>query len=364
MRQGDFVISLRSFEGGIEFSQFDGCVSPAYTVLAPVAAADPRFLRHLLKSAPFVSALQSQTDSLRDGKAIGFEQLSRVRLPLPRTDEQRAIARFLDYETARIDALIAKQERLIELLKEKRQAVISHAVTKGLNPDAPVKDSGVEWLGAVPAHWDVLPVKRVVTSVTSGPRGWSEHIVDDGDAAFIQSGDLGSRGVVEADKANRINSESSVEAARALLQQGDLLVCITGAKTGNAAVFVGCDRPAYLNQHLARLRPMAEKANAKFLLAVLTSSPGQAHFTLSQYGLKQGLGLEQIENVAVAFPPMAEQLDIVAYLDDQESIFERLVRASDEQVALLRERRTALISAAVTGKIDVRNWQPAEEQAA
>ncbi|WP_429183009.1 restriction endonuclease subunit S [Aeromonas rivipollensis] len=151
--ENDFVISLRSFEGGIEHSSYSGCVSPAYTVLQAVKPIYPWFYRYLFKSSPYIAALQASTDSLRDGKSITFEQFGAISLPLPSHEEQRTIAAFLDYETARIDRLIAQQQRLIELLKEKRQAVISHAVTKGLNPNAPMKDSGVEWLGQVPEHW-------------------------------------------------------------------------------------------------------------------------------------------------------------------------------------------------------------------
>src|SRR5690554_4596911 len=157
--QDDFVISLRSFEGGIEHSAYDGCVSPAYTVVAPNRTIHPWFYRYLLKSRPYVSALQASTDSLRDGKSITFEQFGDIPLPYPPVADQRQIACFLDHETAKIDALIREQERLIELLQEKRQAVISHVVTKGLDPDVPMKDSGVEWLGEVPAHWKVKPLR-------------------------------------------------------------------------------------------------------------------------------------------------------------------------------------------------------------
>jgi type I restriction enzyme S subunit len=147
----NFVISLRSFEGGIEYSQYTGCVSPAYTVLKNTKPISYGYYRYLLKCMPFIAALQSSTDSLRDGKSINYEQFSALSLPLSSVQEQNVIAAFLDHETAKIDNLIEKQQQLIELLKEKRQAVISHAVTKGLNPDVPMKDSGVEWLGEIPS---------------------------------------------------------------------------------------------------------------------------------------------------------------------------------------------------------------------
>ena len=157
----DFVISLRSLEGGIEHSKYTGCVSPAYTVLSATKDISPRFYRYLFKSKPYIAALQSTTDSLRDGKSITFDQFGAIPLVLPETDEQQKIANFLDHETAKIDTLIEKQQQLIKLLKEKRQAVISHAVTKGLNPNAPMRDSGVEWLGEVPEHWAMPKISHI-----------------------------------------------------------------------------------------------------------------------------------------------------------------------------------------------------------
>jgi type I restriction enzyme S subunit len=135
----DFVISLRSFQGGIEHSAYSGCVSPAYTILRPNHSVHPPFWKYLMKSRGYIEALQSVTDGIRDGKNISYEQFGMVFVPDVPTDEQKSISSFLDAETSKIDALIAEQRRLIELMKEKRQAVISHAVTKGLHPNAPMK---------------------------------------------------------------------------------------------------------------------------------------------------------------------------------------------------------------------------------
>jgi type I restriction enzyme S subunit len=159
--EGNFVISLRSFAGGIELSNYSGCVSPAYTCLKARKPIANDYYKFALKCSDYILALQSVTQGIRDGKNISYGEFSRLSVPYPPLLEQLAIATFLDRETAKIDALIAEQQRLIELLQEKRQAVISHAVTKGLNPDAPKKDSGVEWLGEVPEHWEVLPAGRV-----------------------------------------------------------------------------------------------------------------------------------------------------------------------------------------------------------
>ena len=151
----DFVISMRSFQGGLEWCRYTGSTSFHYVPVTPIKNVVPSFFAHLLKSASYISALRSTTNLIRDGQEIRYSNFVQAPLPVVPKQEQLAIASFLDRETANIDALIAEQQRLIELLQEKRQAVISHAVTKGLSPDAPMKDSGVEWLGEVPEHWQV-----------------------------------------------------------------------------------------------------------------------------------------------------------------------------------------------------------------
>jgi hypothetical protein len=157
----DFVISMRSFQGGIEWCGHRGCISSAYVMLVPCDRIHSPFFTYVLKSSSYIQALQNTTNLVRDGQALRYNNFTQVALPIVPAAEQVAIAAFLDHETAKIDALVAEQERLIELLKEKRQAVISHAVTKGLNPDAPMKASGVEWLGEVPAHWTVRKLSQL-----------------------------------------------------------------------------------------------------------------------------------------------------------------------------------------------------------
>jgi type I restriction enzyme S subunit len=273
-------------------------------------------------------------------------------LPFPPSDEQLLIASFLDRETAKIDGLVAEQRRLIELLKEKRQAVISHAVTKGLNPHTPMKPSGIEWLGDVPEHWEVRSVKTVSTFTTSGPRGWSERVGDEG-SLFVQSGDLNDALEVEFARSRRVHVENDAEALRTRLRDGDIVVCITGAKTGNVAVCGAVPEAAYVNQHLCLVRPTQDILPV-FLGVLLKSTPGQTYFELSQYGLKQGLSLEDIKEAPVLLPPLVEQSAIVTNLRLETAQLDTLTAEARRAIDLLQERRTALISAAVTGKIDVR----------
>ena len=159
VRKNDFVISLRSFEGGIEYSEYDGCIFPAYTVLRLREIwVEPIYFKYALKCNPFIQALNSTSEGIRDGKTITYDEFGELLLALPPQDDQQYIANFLDRETARIDKLIAEKQTFIKLLKEKRQALIIHVVTKGLNSNVKMKDSGIEWIGDVPEHWAISKI--------------------------------------------------------------------------------------------------------------------------------------------------------------------------------------------------------------
>lgn len=356
---GDFVINSRSDrKGSSGLSPTDGSVSLICTVLIPDGLHGP-FVHHLLRSELF------QEEYYRWGKGIvadlwstNFSDMKNIVLSVPSDSEQTQIARFLDHETARIDALIEEQQRLIELLREKRQAVISHAVTKGLDPTVPMKDSGVEWLGEVPAHWIVSRVKNIASFITSGPRGWSDYIDESGEDIFLQSGDMDNRLNVLFDKAKRITTPEGAEGVRTRLQDGDVVVCITGANTGRVAVLGEVSQAAYVNQHLGLVRPYKLACNSRYLGYALSSSACQTYFNIEQYGLKEGLSLTDLAEAPLMVPPLAEQAQLVDVIENQLSKLDRLTADSEMTVELLRERRSALISAAVTGKIDVRGWQP------
>jgi len=332
----------------------DGSVSLISTVLKSNESLHGPFVHHLLRSIPF------QEEFYRFGKGIvadlwstNYTAMSAITLAMPPLSEQLTIASFLDRETTKIDALIAEQQRLI-----KRQAVISHAVTKGLNPNAPKKDSGVEWLGEVPEHWELSRVKTISSFTTSGPRGWSEQISEDG-ALFVQSGDLNDSLGVDFEDCKRVRVSGDAEALRTRLQPGDAVVCITGAKTGNAAVCHELPDDSYINQHLCLIRPL-KNIEPGFLGLLLKSHCGQTHFALAQYGLKQGLSLENVRETPVVLPPIQEQLEIVSYVNKVRGFMRSLINESHHSVEVLKERRSALISAAVTGQIDVRGLVGAE----
>ena len=351
--ENNFVISLRSFEGGIEYSKYTGCVSPAYTVLQNKKAIDYAYFKYLFKSAPYIAALQSTTDSLRDGKSISFEQFGGIALPFFDVGEQVRIANFLDHETTKIDTLIAKQEKLIELLKEKRQAVISHAVTKGLNPDVPMKDSGVEWLGQVPEHWKVSKLKYESEVVDC--RNKTPEYFDDGDyfvvrTTNVKNQQLNFNGALYTDKKN-----FDIWTQRGIPPVGSILFT-REAPTGEVCL-VPEDLAFCMGQRMMNFIAH-EKKYSDYLFDYLISDCLERYINSVSHGSTvTHLRVEQVENIPVLVPLQTEIKEIHLHILNIKNQFNKLEDKAIQTIDLLKERRTALISAAVTGKIDVRNWK-------
>jgi type I restriction enzyme S subunit len=282
---------------------------------------------------------------------LGQDQYRAFVLAAPPEREQHAISFFLDQETAKIDQLVEEQRRLIELLKEKRQAVISHAVTKGLNPNAPVKDSGIEWLGKVPAHWDVCALNYryeiALGKMLDEKRITGDHLAPYLRNVDVQWGKINIEDLPEMDfKGEDLNRYSLIS--------GDLLVC-EGGEVGRAAVWQGELAECFYQKALHRLRARTERDLATFMFYML--------HVCAKFGVFAGvegkatfahLPAETFRRYRFPFPPPEEQLSIVAFLDAAALKFDDLISEATRAIDLLQERRTALISAAVTGKIDVR----------
>jgi len=321
-----------------------------------IRADEGRILRRLLYlqiGADLVQDQISQYANINTQPNIGMGQIENLQIAVPPLGKQRAIADFLDRKTKAIDVLIQKKERLIELLQEKRQVLITQAVTKGFNPTVPMKDSGIEWLGEIPAHWNLHRVKHLVSFITSGSRGWAEYFSDEG-PIFLQSGNLDRHLGLDLSNIQHVQPPKGAEGTRTRVRRDDVLVCITGALTGNVSHVHSDVGEAYVNQHLALVRPKSTLIHPWLLAHALASDFGQHQFWVTQYGgTKQGLGLQDVRDVVLPVPPPAEQTDLLAKLETRLSALTRLRTRIDHQVSRLREYRQVLISAAVTGKIDV-----------
>ena len=286
-------------------------------------------------------------------QTIAFDDIGTCQTYLPPLPEQTHIAAFLDRETAKIDELVAEQQRLMELLKEKRQAVISNAVTKGLNPNAAMKPSGIEWFGDVPAHWKVVALKHLVSrSIIDGPHE-SPECRDEG-VPFVSAESV-SKGFVDFDKIwGFISPEDHARySKRYSPKRGDILMVKLGATTGVTAI-VDTDKEFNVWVPLAAIR-LQPDIEPRFVLHVLRSDNlRRAYENTWTYGTQQTLGLQTISNLRVPLPPKQEREEIAKYIDSIVPAFESLIAEAQRAIDLLQERRTALISAAVTGQIDVR----------
>ena len=356
VRKGQLVINSMNYSiGSYGMSPYDGICSPVYIVLQSLSGIYlERFALRIFENSFFQKYLSTFGNGILEHRAaINWDDIKGKYVPLPPLIEQENILNFLDYETAKIDGLIAKQEKLIELLKEKRQAVISHAITKGLNPNVPMKDSGVEWLGEVPEHWSVTKLAYRY-EVLLGKMLDESRITGNYLGKYLRNTDV---------QWGRINTENlpemdfrPYEVERYSVKQGDLLVC-EGGEIGRCAIWES-EEACFYQKALHRLRAYSNQDNHKFMFYVLFDSvhrerfiSGAAKATIAH------LPAETFKQYRFAFPPKIEQAQIVEYLDTMSKTFDEIEKKALAQIELLKERRTALISAAVTGKIDVRDWQ-------
>jgi type I restriction enzyme, S subunit len=355
----DFIISMRSFQGGIEWCRLRGSTSFHYVMLTPVKWVWPPFFAHVLKSMPYIQALRRTTDLIRDGQELRFSNFAQVPLPVVPIEEQRKIATFLDRETGKIDALIAEQENLLTLLAEKRQATISHAVTRGLNPNVPIKDSGVPWLGEVPSHWLIVRIKHAVRSIE---QGWSPQCegypAETPDEWGVLKVGCVNGGVFTSSENKRLPGELEPIAQYAL-KQGDLLISRANTRelVGGAAVVTEDHPKLLLCDKLYRLRMDAALCVPEFLAAFLSIGGARSQIELRASGASSSMlniGQSVILDMPVTLPSIEEQLQIVDFIRSERQRLEELQHESMCAITLLKERRSALIAAAVTGKIDVR----------
>ena len=349
--KNDFVISLRSFQGGIELCFYDGCVSPAYTVLKPNKVINYSFWSYLFKSTIYISVLNTAVDGIREGKTISYTNFGKIYINIPPLSEQAQIANYLDTETTRIDNLIAKQEKLIELLEEQRKSIISHAVTKGLNPNAPMKDSGVEWLGDVPEHWRISSLKRY---------GYFK-----GGAGFPHAYQGNTEENIPFFKVNSLSKDK-----RFLSSFSDFVGEETAKKLGakifpkNSIFFAKVGAALLLERIRTNQQPCCIDNNMMGFVIQNELSFDFAFYLMSLIDFKYlvnpgavpSINESQISSFLISVPPISEQTQIANYLDTETARIDNLIAKQKNLIEKLKEYRSSIISHAVTGKIDIREF--------
>ena len=325
----DFIIHLRSFQGGIEFSRHAGKVSMAYTVLTPNGDhVIPTYFRWLLKSSAFISALAATTDQLRDGQSINYQTFGSLRLPVPPAEEQRRIADYLDRETAEIDAFIADQQQLIQLLTERRAEEIRRCVTKGLASAPTLKPSGVDWLGDVNNEWDIRRTRFLVDIRTGS--GDTQDANPDGEYPFY----------VRSDSPER--SDSWDFEGEAVLTSGD------GAGVGKVFHLVNGKYKAHQRVYLLG---NFRQVTASYFYYAFSTFFAEVALDGSAKSTVDSVRRHMLTELPIPLPPLEEQIQIVNYLKGYVHQLDLIIGDAERAIELSRERRAALITAAVTGKI-------------
>jgi type I restriction enzyme, S subunit len=351
---GELFVSIAGTVGKPCLSAIRACIHDGF-VYFPLLKIDPQFLYRIFEAGTCYSGLGKLGTQLN----LNTDTIGSIRVALPPPQELNQILDFLDRETAKIDALVGEQRRLIELLKEKRQAVISHAVTKGLNPHAPMKPSGIEWLGEMPEHWDVTKlgyyasVENGMTPSRGDPTYW-----DDGDVPWLSSGEVNQYRIVESSEF--ITRAALAACSLRLLPIGAVIIGMIGqGKTRGLSAMLGIE--ATINQNMAAV------ITTPRLLAEYLHYVFQAVYEYlrewGRGGQQAALNCEILRAVRIPLPPTVEQIEIVDHLHSLHASFDALTAEAQRAIDLLQERRTALISAAVTGKIDVRGLAKSEEAA-
>lgn len=348
----DFVISLRSFQGGLEYAYFRGIISPAYTVLTPVNI-EPEYFRFLGKSNIYIQLLKSCVTGIREGQNIDYNILKENYIPVPSIEEQKAIAHFLDQKCAQIDKAISQKERVIELLNERRQIIIQRAVTRGLDPSVPMKESGVDWIGEIPEHWEVKRLRYLGYT----QNGLSKDASYFGKGyPFISYGDVYKSNVIEQPIKGLANS--SIEDQKIYsVKENDIFFTRTSEtieEIGFSSVCMNTIKCATFSGFLIRFRPFCQNLIPSFSKYYFRCNIHRLFFVNEMNMVtRASLSQELLKKLPVLLLSKMEQQQLAVYLDQVNVKIDKAISIKRQEIEKLKEYKTVLIDAAVTGKIKI-----------
>lgn len=356
VEKGDFVISLRSFQGGIELCHDRGIISPAYTILCPTNI-EGRYFKHLGKSPIFIQLLKSMVTGIREGQNIDYGKLRENILPIPSIEEQEAIANYLDAATSKIDAAIAQQQKMIDLLNERKQIIINNAVTKGINPNVPMKDSGVEWIGKIPSHWEVNKFKYLFKTRT-GITFTKAELVEFGEPV-ISYGQIHSKenwmASVNPNLIKYIPLSLTEGQHGTLAEKGDFLFADTSEDIEGCGnnVYVDTEKPIYAGYHTI----LAKRNNTQcgeYLAYLFASTKWRFQIRTMVNGVKvYSITQTILNNTSVILPSLEEQKEIADFIKERVVVIDNAITGYSQIISLLQERKQIIINEVVTGKVKV-----------
>jgi len=352
VEKDDFVISMRSFQGGIERAWASGAIRSSYVVLKPGPGVHASFFQYVLKSAGYIRALQTTGDFIRDGQDLSFANFVRVDLPLVPLDEQAAIARFLDWANGRLERAIRAKRKVIALLTEQKQAIVQRAVTRGLDANAQVKPSGIPWLGDIPLHWELMRAKQLCTGIIDC-KNRTPDVIEGGSFAVVRTtnirrGRFNLAGSYATDQRNY-----QIWTQRGAPKVGDVFF------TREAPVCEACLVPDLQNlcmgQRMMYFRPDPASLDATFLLHSIYGPIVRTYLEVEVNGSTVGhLRLGQVSALPLLWCPVEEQRQIVEHITTATAPLDVTIARLEREIELLREYRIRLVADVVTGKLDVR----------
>lgn len=350
VEKGDFVISLRSFQGGLEYAYDRGIISPAYTILQPTHILSDYF-KYLAKSTIYISLLKSVVTGIREGQNIDYSKLKEYLLPIPPQDEQVMIGKHLDRVTSQLDEAIAQQQRMIDLLNERKQIIIQHAVTKGLDPKAEMVESGVEWIGMMPKGWKATPL-RFVFEIRNG------YTPSKNDPSFWTNGTIPWYRMEDIRKNGRILKEAHQYVTRKAVNgkgtfsAGSYIMAICTASIGEHAMLIA---DSLANQRFANFKiyqSLSDKYLPMFLFyyfyVIGDFCRHNENSTCFQY-----VDMPALKRFPILMPSIEEQQKIVEFLDSNLAYLNKSLQQIEHRITLLRERKQIIINEVVTGKVKV-----------
>ena len=348
----DFIISMRSFQGGLERAWARGCIRSSYVVLKPSRQAHIGYFAHLFKSQDYIRALQVTGNFIRDGQDLNFNNFSLVDLPLPPLDEQAAIVRYLNHSTRQVDLAIHKKRSFIKLLTEQKQALIHQTVTLGLNLSISFKSSGISWLGNIPQHWEIRKLKFEMAFRGGGTPSKDNLSYWNGSIPWVSPKDM-KLDIIE-DTEDHITIRAVSESSTSLVPAGSLLMVVRSGILQRTIPIARCARELALNQDMKALTSRGRLDLDYFAFFIRGHEK-----SLLQEWTKTGATVESVEhqylaNTKVPIPPLSEQIEIVEFLDNKTAPLSAAISQIERELDLLRQYRTRLISDIVTGKLDVR----------
>jgi len=356
--KGDLVNNIMlMWKKGLGVSKYDGIVSPSYSVFS-FNESIPTYHHYLFRTDLYITEFRkNSTGIIQSRLRLYDDDFGFIYSYLPPLPEQKQIVSFLDTKTQKIDELIEKTEQKIELLKEKRTSLINHCVTKGLNPDVEMKDSGVEWIGEIPSDWDKSQFKYFI-KLRHGHQFRDNDFTDSG-VKIIKITQLDKKGFLNISNCSKIDEKRLGGFEDILIKENDILMCLTGGTIGKIIKVGKVDEPLLQNYRVGHFSPLDSEIMGNDYMFYLMSSEvivKQIFFDVRETG-QPNIGMEDMNRMRICIPPLEEQSQIVEYLDEQTQNIDSTIEKETKRTELLKEYRQSLISEVVTGKVDVSEWK-------